>query len=155
MPKVSTKKKVSPRRVPHTGRRPRAHVIGPDVLCAQPKPPRKPRKPRVKRPPPIIKGPPIVLPSAPASGSAVRAMASSIAATKLHAAAAVLKDEASMFKTMDIFQAILFAGGTVFLFRGAVGLAVSVLTIGTFVPMLIRRGIAKWRDELVKRHLSP
>lgn len=76
-------------------------------------------------------------------------MASSLAAAKLHAAKTILKDEASMFKTMDIFQAILFAGGIVFLFRGAAGLAVSVLAIGTFVPMLIRHGIAKWRDKLM------
>ena len=103
----------------------------------------------MKRLPPIIKGPPIVLPSAPASGSAVRSMASSLAATKLVATRRMLKDEASMFKTMDIFQAVLFAGGTVFLCKGAVGLAVSVLAIGTFVPMLIRRGIAKWRDSLM------
>lgn len=82
-------------------------------------------------------------------------MAGSLAAAKLHAVNTVLKDEASMFKTMDIFQAVLFAGGMVFLFRGAVGLAVSMLAIGTFVPMLIRRGLAKWRDELVGRHLSP
>ena len=148
MPKVSTKKKVSPGRVPHTGRRPKARVIGPDVLCAQPKPPKKPRKPRVKRPPAIVSGPPIV-PAAPVSGSAVRSTASSLAAAKLHAVKDILKDEASIFKRMDIFQAVLFACAMAFLGRDLKGLAVSVLAIGTFAPMLIRRGIAKWRNSLM------
>jgi len=76
-------------------------------------------------------------------------MAGTLSAAKLVATRRMLKDEAFMFKTMDIFQAVLFAGGMVFLFRGAVGLAVSALAIGTFTPMLIRRGIAKWRDSLI------
>ena len=148
MPKVSTKKKVSPRRVPHTGRRPKAHVIGPDVLCAQPKPPKKPRKPRVKKPPAIVSGPPIV-PAAPVSGSAVRSMAGSIAAARLRTAKNILKEEASIFNTMDIFQAVLFAGAMAFLSMDMEGLAVSALAIGTFLPMLIRRWTAKWRNSLM------
>lgn len=148
MLKVSTKKKVSPRRVPHKGRRPKAHVIGPDVLCAQPKPPKKPRKPRVKRPPLIVPGPPVI-PAAPASGSAVRSMASSIAAAKLHTVKNILKDEASIFKTMDIFQTVLFICAMVFLGKGLKGLAYSALAIGTFAPMLVRRGLSKWRDSLI------
>ena len=148
MPKVSTKKKVSPGRVPHTGRRPKAHVIGPDVLCAQPKPPKKPRKPRVKRPPAIVPGPPVV-PAAPVSGSAVRSTAGSLAAARLRAAKNILKEEASLFKTMDILQAVLFAGATALLGGDMRGLAVSVLAIGTFTPMLIRRLIAKRRNSLM------
>ena len=154
MLKVSTKKKVSPRRVPHKGRRPKAHVIGPDVLCAQPKPPKKPRKPRVKKPPAIISGPPIV-PAAPVSGSAVRSMASSLAAAKLHAAKTMLKNESSVFKTMDILQVVLFICAMAFLSKGMKGLAISALTIGTFAPMLIRMGFAKWRDLFIRRCLAP
>ena len=148
MPKVSTKKKVSPRRVPHVGRRPKARVIGPDVLCAQPKPPKKPRKPRVKRPPLIVPGPPVV-PATSISGSVVRSMASSIAAARLRTAKNILKDEASIFKTMDIFQTVLFICAMVFLGKGMKGLAYSALTIGTFSPMLIRHGLSKWRNSLI------
>ena len=148
MPKVSTKTKVLPGRVPHTGRRPKARVIGPDVLCAQPKPPKKPRKPRVKKLPAIVAGPPPV-PPAPVSGSAVRSMASSLAVAKLHAVKTVLKDEASIFKTMDIFQIVLFICAMVFLGKDLKGLAYSALAIGTFAPMLIRRGLSKWRDSLI------
>ena len=148
MPKISTKKKVSPRRVPHKGRRPKARVIGPDVLCAQPKPPKKPKKPRVKKPPAIVTGPPLV-PAAPITGSAVRSMASSLAAARLCAVKNILKDEASIFKTMDIFQVVLFACAMAFLGRDLKGLAYSALTIGTFAPMLIRCGFAKWRDSLI------
>ena len=148
MPKVSTKKKVSPGRVPHKGRRPKAHIIGPDVLCAQPKPPKKPRKPRVKKPPAIVAWP-LPVPPAPVSGSAVRSMASSLVAARLCAVKNILKDEASIFKRMDIFQAVLFACAMAFLGRDLKGLAVSVLAIGTFAPMLIRRGIAKWRNSLM------
>ena len=148
MPKVSTKTKVSPRRVPHTGRRPKARVIGPDVLCAQPKPLKKPRKPRIKKLPAIVVGPPPV-PPAPVSGSAVRSMASSLAVAKLHAVKTVLKDEASIFKTMDIFQIVLFICAMVFLGKDLKGLAYSALAIGTFAPMLIRRGLSKWRDSLI------
>ena len=67
----------------------------------------------------------------------------------------ILKDEASIFNTMDIFQAVLFACAMVFLGKGMKGLAYSVLTIGTFSPMLIRIGFAKWRDSLIERHLAP
>ena len=148
MSKVSTKTKVSPGRVPHTGRRPKARVIGPDVLCAQPKPPKKPRKPKVKRSPAIVSGPPIV-PAAPVSGSAVRSTASSLAAAKLHVVKDILKDEASIFKTMDIFQIVLFACAMAFLGRDLKDLVYSVLTIGTFAPMLIRRGFSKWRNSLM------
>lgn len=154
MPKVSTKTKASPGRVPHTGRRPKARVIGPDILCAQPKPPKKPRKPRVKKSPTIISGPPPV-PAASVSGSAVRSMASSLAATKLHAVKIMLENESFMLKIMDILQAILFANAMVFLSKGMKGLAISALTIGTFLPMLIRMGFAKWRDSLIGRHLAP
>ena len=96
----------------------------------------------------IVPGPPVI-PAAPISGSAVRSMAGSIAAARLRTVKNILKDEASLFKTMDILQAVLFAGAMAFLGRGMKGLAVSVLAIGTFAPMLIRRGIAKWRDSLM------
>ena len=76
-------------------------------------------------------------------------MASSLAAAKLHAAKTMLKDESSVFKRMDIFQAVLFACAMVFLDRDLKGLAVSVLATGTFAPMLIRRWIAKWRNSLM------
>ena len=148
MPKVSTKTKVSPGRVPHTGRRPKARVIGPDVLCAQPKPPKKPRKPRVKKLPAIVAGPPIV-PATSATSSAVRSMASSLVAARLCAVKNILKDEASIFKTMDIFQIVLFICAMVFLGKDLKGLAYSALAIGTFAPMLIRRGLSKWRDSLI------
>ena len=61
----------------------------------------------------------------------------------------MLKNESSVFKTMDIFQVVLFICAMAFLGRDLKGLAVSVLAIGTFVPMLIRHGIAKWRDNLM------
>ena len=147
MHKVSTKKKVSPRRAPHTGRRPKAHVIGPDVLCAQPKPPKKPRKPRAKKPS-IVSGPPVVVGST-VSGSAVRAMAGSLAEAKLRSVKAALESEKSLFRTLDMFQTMLFAGAVAFFCRGAGGLALSMLAVGTFAPMFIRRGLAKWRDKLV------
>lgn len=55
-----------------------------------------------------------------------------------------------MFKIMDILQSVMFfAAATTALFLDKVGLAVSMLAIGTFAPMLIRRGIAKWRDKLI------
>ena len=76
-------------------------------------------------------------------------MAGSIAAARLRTVKNILKEEASIFNTMDIFQAVLFAGAMAFLGRGMEGLAVSVLAIGTFAPMLIRRLIAKWRDNLM------
>ena len=76
-------------------------------------------------------------------------MASSLAAARLRTVKNILKEEASLFKTMDIFQAVLFAGAMAFLGRGMKGLAISVLAIGTFAPMLIRRLIAKWRDNLM------
>ena len=154
MPKVSIKEKVSPGRVPHKGRRPKARVIGPDVLCAQPKPPKKPRKPGVKKPPAIVTGP-LPTPTASITGSAVRSIASSLVAAKLHTVKIMLKNESSMFKVMDILQAVLFACAMVFLGRDLKGLAYSALTIGTFAPMLIRIGFAKWRDSLIERHLAP
>lgn len=61
----------------------------------------------------------------------------------------MLKDESSAFRTMDILQAVLFVCAMAFLGSGLKGLAVSVLAIGTFAPMLIRRGIAKRRDSLM------
>ena len=70
-------------------------------------------------------------------------MASSLAAVKLNTVKNILKDEASIFKTMDIFQTVLFACAMVFLCRDLKGLAYSALTIGTFSPMLVRHGIAK------------
>lgn len=76
-------------------------------------------------------------------------MAGSLAAAKLNAVKTMLKNESSAFKTMDILQAVLFACAMVFLGKGLKGLAVSVLAIGTFAPMLIRRGIAKWRNSLM------
>ena len=154
MPKVSAKKKVSPGRVPHTGRRPKARVIGPDVLCAQPKPPRKPRKPRIKRRPAIVAGPPVI-PAAPVTGSAVRSMASSLAAARLCTVKNILKDETSVFRTMDIFQAVLFVCAMAFFGSGLEGLAYPALTIGTFLPMLIRIWFTKLRDSLIGRHLTP
>ena len=166
MPKKKITPKVSPKRVPHAGRRPKARIIGPDVLCAEPMPPKKPRKPRVRKPP-AIKGPPRVkkpsaivsgpsiVPGAAASGSTVssstvRAMASSLAAAKFASARRILKEEASMFKTLDMLQSAMFftAVSTAFVFN-QIGLAVSMLAVGTFAPMLIRRGFAKWRDRLV------
>ena len=96
----------------------------------------------------IVPGPPVI-PATSISGSAVRSMAGSIAAARLCTVKNILKDEASLFKTMDILQTVLFAGAMAFLGRGMKGLAVSVLAIGTFAPMLIRRGIAKWRDSLM------
>lgn len=82
-------------------------------------------------------------------------MASSLAAAKLRSAATVLESENSMFKVLDLLQSVAFAGTLVFLYKGMTGFAVSVLAVGTFAPMLIRRGLAKWRDELVVRRLSP
>ena len=76
-------------------------------------------------------------------------MAGLIAAARLRTVKNILKEEASIFNTMDIFQAVLFAGAMVFLSRDIKGLAVSVLAIGTFLPMLIRRWTAKWRDNLM------
>ena len=76
-------------------------------------------------------------------------MASSIAAAKLHAAKTMLKNESSAFRTMDILQAVLFICAMAFLSRDMEGLAVSVLAIGTFLPMLIRRWTAKWRNSLM------
>ena len=61
----------------------------------------------------------------------------------------MLENESSMFKTMDIFQTVLFICAMTFLSKDLKGLAVSVLAIGTFAPMLIRRGIAKWRNSLM------
>lgn len=76
-------------------------------------------------------------------------MAGSIAAARLRTVKNILKDEASMFKTMDILQAVLFICAMVFLSKNSKGLAVSVLAIGTFLPMLIRRWTAKWRNSLM------
>lgn len=153
MPGKKTKTRISPGRVPHTGRRPKARDIGPDVLCAGPTPPKKLRKLRAKTPP-IVKGPPIVL-TAPASGSAVRSMAKSLAAADLRSVASILESEDSLSKNLNGLQTTLFVGGMVFLFRGSAGLAASVLAIGTFAPMLIRWCIARWRNKLIGRRLSP
>lgn len=131
------KEKVSPRRVPHKGRRPKANVIGPDVLCAQPKPPKKPRKPGVKSR------------QRSSPGSAVCSMVSSLAVARLRTVKNILKDKASVFKTMDIFQVVLFACVMAFLGRGMKGLAYSAPAIGTFAPMLVRCRIAKWRNSLI------
>ena len=76
-------------------------------------------------------------------------MASSLTAAKLHMVKNILKDEASIFKTMDICQIVLFICAMVFLSKDLKGLAYSALAIGTFAPMLIRRGIAKWRNSLM------
>ena len=76
-------------------------------------------------------------------------MAGSLAAARLRTVKNILKEEASLFKTMDMLQAVLFAGATALLGGGMKGFAVSVLAIGTFAPMLIRRLIAKWRDNLM------
>ena len=76
-------------------------------------------------------------------------MAGSLAAARLRTVKNILKEEASIFNTMDIFQAVLFAGAMAFLGRDMKGLAISVLAIGTFAPMLVRRLIAKWRDNLM------
>ena len=76
-------------------------------------------------------------------------MAGSLAAARLRTAKNILEDEASMFKTMDILQTALFAGATALLGGDMKGLAVSVLAIGTFAPMLIRRWIAKRRNSLM------
>ena len=76
-------------------------------------------------------------------------MAGSIAAARLRTVKNILEDEASIFNTIDIFQAVLFAGAMVFLSKDMEGLAVSVLAIGTFAPMLVRRLNAKWRDNLM------
>ena len=76
-------------------------------------------------------------------------MASSLAAAKLHAVKTMLKDESSAFRTMDIFQAVLFACAMAFFGCGLKGLAYPALTIGTFAPMLVRRGLSKWRDSLM------
>ena len=82
-------------------------------------------------------------------------MASSLAETKLHTVKIMLKNELSVFKTMDILQAVLFACAMAFFGSDLKGLAYSALTIGTFAPMLIRIGFAKWRDSLIERHLAP
>ena len=76
-------------------------------------------------------------------------MASSLAAAKLHAAKDMLKNESSVSRTMDIFQAVLFICAMAFFGSGLNGLAYPALTIGTFLPMLIRRGLSKWRDSLM------
>ena len=89
------------------------------------------------------------------SGSAVRTMASSLAATKLCSVKTILESENSLFRNLDVFQTLLFAGAMVFLGKDMRGLAVSLMSIGTFAPMLIRIGLAKWRDTLVKRSLTP
>lgn len=77
-------------------------------------------------------------------------MAGSLAAAKLRSVKAVLESENSLFRTLDVFQTLLFAGAMAFLGRGMRGLAVSMLAVGTFAPMLIRIGLAKWRDRLVR-----
>ena len=76
-------------------------------------------------------------------------MASSLAAAKLHAVKTTLKNESSMFKTMDMFQAVMFACAMAFLGSDLKGFAYLALAIGTFAPMLIRRGLSKWRDSLI------
>ena len=76
-------------------------------------------------------------------------MASSLAEAKLHAAKTMLENESSVFRTMDILQAVLFACAMAFFGCGLEGLAYPALTIGTFAPMLIRRGLSKWRDSLI------
>ena len=76
-------------------------------------------------------------------------MASSLAETKLHTVKIMLKNESSMFKVMDILQAILFICAMAFFGSDLKGLAYPALTIGTFAPMLIRRGLSKWRDSLI------
>ena len=76
-------------------------------------------------------------------------MASSPAAVKLNTVKIMLKNKSSVFKTMDIFQVVLFACAMAFLGRDLKGLAYSALTIGTFAPMLVRRGIAKWQNSLM------
>ena len=77
-------------------------------------------------------------------------MASSFAAAKLATARYILKKEADVLKKMDMLQSMIFFTAAVLaLFLDKIGLAVSLLAIGTFVPMLIRHGIAKWRDRLI------
>ena len=76
-------------------------------------------------------------------------MASSLAAAKLHAVKTMLKNESSVSRTMDILQAVLFICAMAFFGGGLEGLAYPALTIGTFAPMLIRRGLSKWRDSLM------
>jgi len=75
-------------------------------------------------------------------------MAGSLAAAKLRSVKTVLESENSLFRTLDVFQTLLFAGAMVLLGRDMRGLAVSLMSIGTFAPMLIRIGLAKWRDRL-------
>ena len=102
----------------------------------------------IKRRPAVVTGSPIV-PAAPITGSALPSMASSLAAAKLHTVKIMLKNESSVFKTMDIFQVVLFICAMAFLGRDLKGLAYSALTIGTFAPMLIRHGLSKWRNSLM------
>ena len=82
-------------------------------------------------------------------------MASSLAAARLCTVKNILKDEASVFRTMDILQAVLFACAMAFLGSDLKGLAYSTLTIGTFAPMLIRIWFTKLRNSLIGRHLAP
>ena len=77
-------------------------------------------------------------------------MAASLAAARLAAARRMLKEEADVFRTMDLIQTAAFAlSAATALFLDKAGLAVSLMSIATFAPMLIRRGIAKCRDKLM------
>lgn len=77
-------------------------------------------------------------------------MASSLAAAKFDAARRILKEEADVFKTMDMLQSVMFfTAAATALFFDKTGLAISMLAVGTFAPMLIRRGFMKWRDRLM------
>lgn len=77
-------------------------------------------------------------------------MAGSLAAAKFDATRRMLKEEADMFKTMDMLQSVtFFTAAATALFLDKIGLAVLMMAIGTFAPMLIRRGIAKWRNKLM------
>jgi len=83
-------------------------------------------------------------------------MAGSLAAAKLAAARRILKEEAGVFRTVDALQSVMFfAAAATALFFDKSGLAVSAMAVGTFAPMLIRRGIAKWRDRLIRDRLVP
>lgn len=77
-------------------------------------------------------------------------MAGSLAAAKLAAAKRMLKEEAGVFRKLDMLQSLaFFAAAPTALFLDKPGPAVLMLAVGTFAPMLIRRGIAKWRDRLM------
>jgi hypothetical protein len=82
-------------------------------------------------------------------------MARSLAAAELRSVASVLESEDSLSRNLNTLQTMMFAGAAAFLFRDMRGLAFSLAAVGTFAPMLIRWCVARWRNRLIGRRLSP